>query len=160
MPSKYIRIFLLVWPCTHEQTTPILPFWGHPVRWTPILEILAHFYKTHLWGGWLGKKNPTIKSVISTHHPSIVVRSWVLTHLVKFSAGALWNIDAYRALIWEYQNLGFCKYERDFRFGNYLVRPYGHYGDHLGTTLVTSLEKQVAHEIWGRSFGNSKGKSF
>jgi hypothetical protein len=89
-----------------------------------------------------------------------VVRAWVLTHLVKFSAGALWNIDAYRALIWEYQNLGFWKYERDFRFGNYLVRPYRYHWDHLGTTLVTSLEKQVGHEIRGWSFGNTKGKSF
>jgi hypothetical protein len=123
MPSKYTRIFLLVWPCTREQTTPIWPFWGHPVRWTPMLEILAHFYKTHLQGGQLGSKNPMKKSVVSTHCPSIVVRSLVLTHLVKFSAGALWNIDAYRALIWEYQNLGFWKYERDFRFGNYLVSP-------------------------------------
>jgi hypothetical protein len=104
--------------CTREQTTPILPFWGHPVRWTRILEILAHSYNTHLWGGQLGNKNPMKKSVISAHHPSILVCSWVLSHLVKFAAGALWNIDAYRALLWEYQNLGFWKYERDFRFGN------------------------------------------
>jgi len=90
-------------------------------------------------------------------HPSIVVRAWVLTHLVKFSAGALWNSDAYWALFWEYQNLGFWKYERDFRFGNYLVRSYGYHWDHLGTTLVTSLGKQVGHEIWVRSFGNIRG---
>jgi hypothetical protein len=27
---------------TLEHTTPIIPFWGHPVRWTPILKSLEH----------------------------------------------------------------------------------------------------------------------
>jgi len=74
--------YRLVWPSTHKNIIPTFPFWGHQVGWSLTLE---HSFGTLGYErvSW-GTRTQWKKSVLFTHHPSIVVRWWVLVHFGEF----------------------------------------------------------------------------
>jgi hypothetical protein len=89
MPSKCTRVFLLVsmHPWTNHAHFTVLrpsssmnPYFRNPctlLQDSPMRRLA-------------GKQEPNEKKCrLHTHHPSIVVCFWVLTHLVKFSAGCI-----------------------------------------------------------------------
>ncbi len=68
----------LVWPSTRQHTTSISPFWGHPVRWTPIYKpvtLLQPLAMGRLAGEQTNKQTPNEKKCGC---PSMVVGWWVL----------------------------------------------------------------------------------